>query len=93
MSRTYATDAAGFAAAAAIVEAKHIWIDGRVLRVFTGADIPPMPEPEPRLVPEDTVVTLLRSRGVATDEAAKTLIDSALLTRELVVEGEELVRG
>ncbi len=43
--QTFTNDVIGYAAATAVSDPKHIWIDGQTIRVFTGADMPPQPEP------------------------------------------------
>ena len=38
--QTFQSSPAGLAAASAVADPKHIWIDGNVIVVFTGGDIP-----------------------------------------------------
>ena len=38
--QTFQSSPAGLAAASAVADPKHIWIDGNVIVCFTGADIP-----------------------------------------------------
>lgn len=91
MIRTYATDAAGFSAAYAIAESKHIWIDGLRIVVYTGADIPPPPAPEPRMISEDEAIAAIKRIAPATtDRQAKDAIDAERTT--LAAESEDVLR-
>lgn len=96
MIREYATDAAGFAAVKAVPDPKHVWVDINMknprIVVYTGADIPPTPPPEPRMIPERITVELLRAQGVATDKAATDLIDAKMSARGLGIEAVEVER-
>lgn len=47
MIREFVTDSQEALVAIAADEPKHVWIHGRITYVYTGADIPPPPDPEP----------------------------------------------
>ena len=61
------------AAAEALVEPKHIWIDGSRIVVATGKDIPAEPTPAEATYTESEVITLLKDGG-KTDEQARALV-------------------
>lgn len=62
----------------ALPDPKHVWIDGNVIHVFTGPDIPPPPPPAVEYVEKAAAIKALRTAGVKDDTTA----DAALKTAE-----------
>ena len=60
----------------ALLGPKHVWFDGLVIRVFTGADIPPPPPPMPVMIEEKVALDALVAAG-KTPAEARTLLDAA----------------
>lgn len=60
---------------AALPGPKHVWIDGKVIRVYTGADIPPPPAPAVVMVEESVALAAIKAAGKS-DSEAKALLSA-----------------
>ena len=58
-----------------IPDPKHVWIDGNVIHVYTGADIPPPPPPAVVMIEESVALAAIRAAG-KTDSEAKALLSA-----------------
>lgn len=59
----------------ALPDPKHVWIDGNVIHVFTGKDIPPPPPPAVVMVEESVALAAIKAAG-KTDSEAKALLSA-----------------
>jgi hypothetical protein len=86
----HSADTAGWLAAKAIPDPKHIWHDCDRIVVYTGEDIPPVPPPEPRLITEDVAVAAIKRIAPATtDRQARDAIDAERVTIGVESEARE----
>jgi len=61
----------------ALPDPKHVWIDGNVIRVYTGKDIPPPPPPAVEYVEKAAAIKALRTAGVKDDTTADAALKTA----------------
>lgn len=58
----------------ALPEPKHVWIDGDVIYVYTGEDIPPPPPAAIEYVEKSVAVAALKAAGKSDAEADAALV-------------------
>jgi hypothetical protein len=68
--QTFTNDASGYAAANAVADPKHIWIDGNTIRVFTGSDIPAAPPVDSDLVSVQAYAKLKALRNMTPSQVS-----------------------